>query len=153
MPRFRTGVFWIVVTLWWGPLAPDARAQAEATVAQELTRIEQQLAATWKKGDCDGWGAFIAPEWSVTHINGAVIAKTEALAMCRAPSAPIETFEIDDLSVRVYGAAAVVTGRTTVAVGGKEPGTVKLRFTDVFIRRAGRWQVVSSHASPLAGGP
>jgi ketosteroid isomerase-like protein len=120
-----------------------------SAVTQELEGIEQQLAATWKKGDCSAWGAMLAPEWSVIDITGAVMTRAEALQVCRAPRAPIETVKIDDLSVRMFGEAAVVTGRTTATIGGAKPATLTLRFTDVFIRRAGRWQVVASQATRL----
>jgi ketosteroid isomerase-like protein len=125
------------------------RATATTDVARELTRLEQQLAATWKKGDCSAWGAMLAPEWSVTHITGVVITKAEALEMCEAPTAPIDSFQVDDILVRPFGDAAVVTGRTRVTTGGVSPGQVALRFSDVFIRRAGQWQVVASHATRL----
>jgi ketosteroid isomerase-like protein len=85
----------------------------------------------------------------VIHITGAVITRAEALEMCKAPRAPIEMLKIDELSVRAFGDAAVVTGRTAMRTGGSKPETVTLRFTDVFIRRAGRWQVVASHATQL----
>jgi hypothetical protein len=118
-------------------------------ITRELTRIEQQLAATWKEGDCSEWGAMLAPEWSAVHITGAVITKTEALEMCKAPSVSIDAFEVDEISVRSFGDAAVVTGRTRVVTGGAAPGQVTLRFTDVFVRQAGQWQVVASHATRL----
>jgi ketosteroid isomerase-like protein len=120
-----------------------------AGTPEELNRIEQELAATWRKGDCSAWGATLAPEWAVTHIDGSVITKAEALRMCKAPRPPIEELTIDQVSVRAYGDAAVVTGRTTMTTGGEKPATLRIRFTDVFIRRAGRWQVVASHASQL----
>lgn len=120
-----------------------------AEVARELTRIERQLAATWKEGNCSAWGAMLAPDWSVIHLTGAVITKAEALQMCEAPAVPIDTFEVDDISVRSFGDAAVVTGRTTLVTGGAAPGRVTLRFTDVFIRRGGQWQVVASQATRL----
>jgi ketosteroid isomerase-like protein len=116
-------------------------------VTRELRRIEQQLAAAWKAGDCSSWDAWIAPDWSVTHITGAVMGKPEALQMCKTPAVPITTFEVDDVRIRLFGDTAVVTGRSRIAVGGATPGEVALRFTDVFIRRAGKWQVVASHAT------
>lgn len=125
-------------------------SQADASaVTRELTQIEQQLATTWKKGECDAWAAMLAPDWSVIHITGDVITKAQALASCKSGAVPIEAFEIDDISVRAFGDAAVVTGRTTVASGGTTPATVRLRFTDVFIRRSGQWLVVASHATRL----
>lgn len=125
------------------------QAAHPSALAKDLERIEQQLAATWRKGDCSAWGAMLAPEWSVIHITGALITRAEALRMCQAPRPPIEMLKVDDLSVRTFGEAAVVTGRTTMTIGGTNPGTVTLRFTDVFIRRAGRWQVVASHATQI----
>jgi ketosteroid isomerase-like protein len=78
-----------------------------------------------------------------------VITKAEALEMCKAPRSPNETFQVDNLAIRTFGEAAVVTGRTTVTTGGTTPATISLRFTDVFIRRGDRWLVVASHATRL----
>ena len=125
------------------------QATADAAVTGELKQIEQQLASSWKNGDCDRWGAIIAPEWSVIHITGTIITKDEALQMCRQPQVRIETFNVDELTVRVFGDAAVVTGRTLVTTSGSNAGSVTLRFTDVFIRRGRRWQIVASQATRL----
>jgi ketosteroid isomerase-like protein len=62
---------------------------------------------------------------------------------------PIQAFEVDEIAVRWFGDAAVVTGRTKVVTGGATPGQVSLRFTDVFIRKGGRWQAVASQATRL----
>jgi ketosteroid isomerase-like protein len=121
-----------------------------APPSKEFEQIEQQLATTWKSGDCDGWASHIAPEWSVIHVTGATITRAQALQTCRMPPAPITASSIDEISVRSFGDTAVVTGRTMVATGGSKPVTVRLRFTDVFVRRNGRWQVVASHATQLA---
>jgi ketosteroid isomerase-like protein len=126
-----------------------AQQDSPAATARDLERIEQQLAATWKAGDCFAWGAMLAPEWSVIHITGNVITRAQALDMCKTPREPNEDHRVDELSVRAFGDAAVVTGRTTVTTGGANPSTLTLRFTDVFVRRAGRWQVVASHATRL----
>jgi ketosteroid isomerase-like protein len=133
------------------PLHPavERSLQASSDVARELTRFEHQLGATWKKGDCDAWGAMVAPDWSVIHMTGEVITRAQALEMCRTPAVSIETFDIDDIVVRQFGDTAVVTGRTRIVTGGAAPVTVSLRFTDVILRRAGRWQVVASHATRL----
>jgi len=125
------------------------QSEDRATVTRELQQIEQRLAASWKTGDCDAWGAVIAPEWSVIHINGAVISRSEALQMCRAPQVRIDVLTVDELDVRVFDDAAVVTGRTLVTTKGPDVESVRLRFTDVFIRRGGRWLIVASQATRL----
>jgi ketosteroid isomerase-like protein len=123
-------------------------ASSHAAV-KELEQIEQRLAATWKAGDCAGWGAMVAPDWSVIHITAATMTKAEALEMCKAPRTSPTEYTVGDLSIRVFGESAVVTGRTTVTTTGSNPATLTLRFTDVFIRRDGRWQAVASHATRL----
>ena len=128
-------------------------AQAAASsqdVTTELTQFEQRLAATYKNGDCAGWGAMLAPDWTVIHITGEVITKAQALETCPASAATIASLAIDQVTVRQFGDAAVVTGRTRIATRAPNAVQITLRFTDVFSRRSGRWLVVASHATRLA---
>ncbi len=122
-------------------------ATQDAASIRQLEQLAAQLASTWKSRDCAGWGALLADDWSVTHIDAQLITKEQALKMCRA--APQVTSSVDQLSIRCYGEAAIVTGRNRAIVTGVAPHTVTLRFTDVFVRRDGRWIVVASHATRL----
>ena len=124
------------------------QATQDAAVVRQLEAIEEQLASTWKNRDCAAWGALLSDDWSVTHIDAQVITKEQALQMCR--SGPPVTSRMDQLAVRAYGDTAIVTGRTMATVSGTPPQTVTLRFTDVFVRRDGRWIAVASHATRLA---
>ena len=56
--------------------------------------------------------------------------------------------EVDDLNIRVYGAAAVVTGRTrlTRQEGGKDYSDA-YRFTRVYVRQQGAWRAVAWQAT------
>jgi ketosteroid isomerase-like protein len=123
------------------------QATTDPAVVHQLERIEEQLASTWKNRDCAAWGALLADDWSVTHINAQVMTKSEALDMCR--TGPPVTLSVDELSVRVYDDTAIVTGRTTATASGALPQTVILRFTDVFVQRNERWIVIASHATQI----
>jgi uncharacterized protein (TIGR02246 family) len=127
------------------------QATADAATVRQLEGIEDQLASTWKNRDCSGWGALLADDWTVTHINAQVITKAQALELCR--TGPPLTSTVDQLSVRVYGDTAIVTGRTTATSSGATPQTVRLRFTDVFVQRNGRWLVIASHATRMEERP
>jgi ketosteroid isomerase-like protein len=124
------------------------QATQDAAVVRQLEAIEEQLGSTWKNHDCAGWGTLLADDWSVTHIDAQVITKDQALEMCR--TGPSVTPAVDQLAVRSYGDTAIVTGRTKATVSGAAPQTVTLRFTDVFVRRDGRWIAVASQATRLA---
>jgi ketosteroid isomerase-like protein len=67
--------------------------------------------------------------------------------MLESEASRIESSALDDIEVRLFGDAAVVTGRNHAR--GTQSGTpfdVRLRFTDVFLRRSGQWQAVAWHA-------
>jgi hypothetical protein len=122
---------------------------ASPSVAGDLEGIEHRIAASSNASDCAAWGAMVAPEWSVIHVDGTVMERREALELCEGPLPPDQELAVDELSVRAFGDEAVVTGRTRVTAGGGSSTTLTLRFTDVFIHRCGRRQVVASHATRL----
>ena len=129
------------------PFYEEVMSTETDETAHEIEELEHRLAATWTSGDCVGWGALIAPEWSVTHINGAVMTREQALTMCRSSQVRIADMRYDDLAVKVFGNTVVATGQTTATTTGDAPETVVLRFTDVWLRREGRWRVVASQAT------
>jgi ketosteroid isomerase-like protein len=63
-----------------------------------------------------------------------------------------DEYRTDSVRVRVFGDAAVVTG--LIARRGRSQGAGDLsgrcRSTRVYIRRAGRWQLVSAHETRVA---
>lgn len=62
----------------------------------------------------------------------------------------LTSYDLDQLTVRLYGRAAVVSGRVkqTATVAGEDWGGTFL-VTDVWVNRDGAWRVVSRHASPV----
>ena len=54
--------------------------------------------------------------------------------------------------VRVHGDMVVVTGVNTAEAADKS-FSVKVRFTDVFVRRGATWQAVSAQESSIVGNP
>jgi ketosteroid isomerase-like protein len=62
----------------------------------------------------------------------------------------LTSYDLEGLTVRLYGRAAVVSGRLrqSAGVAGEDWGGTYL-FTDVWVSRDGTWQVVGRHMSPL----
>lgn len=127
-------------------------AQAETSEVTELFRdIEERLATAWVKGDRSFIEQILADDWSVTDLTGRVLKKAEVLEEAfGSQDRQIVSMRIDEINVRPFGDWAIVTGRTQAA--GRYRGAasqVTLRFTDVFAKRNGRWQVVASQATLL----
>ncbi len=61
-----------------------------------------------------------------------------------------ESLVADEIKVRVYGDAAIVTGRS-IAKGKDQQGAFddQRLWTRVFLRRDGRWQVVHYQGTPI----
>lgn len=129
-------------------LLSQTPAIAPPAVVAELRAVEERLSSTYASQDCDGWGSLLADEWTVTQITGHVVTKAQAMESCRKGPAVKTTY--DNLVFRTYGETAIVTGQTTASTTGPSAQQVILRFTDVLVRRGGRWLVVTSHATRVA---
>ena len=115
----------------------------------ELVEIQQELARAWPGRDRPTLERIIASEWTTTGPDGQTSDRARVLAQVFETGVhKIHELKIDQVKARVFGDAAVVTGRTH-GVGEFEGADydVAIRFTDVFVRRAGGWQAVASHAS------
>ncbi len=77
--------------------------------------------------------------------------KTEDIADTLSNADTVTSPELSDMKVRVYGDTAVVTGRLH-RVGKDKNGSFdrNYMFTDIFIRRDGRWQIIATQATFVA---
>lgn len=124
----------------------------DATDTARLQEIQQELAAAWIARDRVTIERLIAPDWKVTHVAGQRLTRPEVFRdMFESDATRIESTTVDEVEVRLFGDAAVVTGRTH-ARGSQSgaPFDVTLRFTDVFVCRSDQWQAVASHATLIA---
>jgi len=133
-------------------LSPTVAANQESRPEQDrrqLAQIQQVLAKAWVSGDRPTIERIIAPEWRSTGPDGRSNERASVLGdVFEKRVHRIRRLEIDDVRVQLFGDAAVVTGRThgTGDFAGT-PYDVVIRFTDMFVRRADRWQAVASHSS------
>ena len=116
--------------------------------ATELGLIEEQLAASWVEGDHKYHERVLAEGWSVIDPSGNILTKADVLREAFSGDRKITTGRIDQISVRDFGDWAIVTGRNQMAgtYQGQEMD-VKLRFTDIFVRRDGEWKCVASQGT------
>jgi len=62
----------------------------------------------------------------------------------------ISDYSVDDVEVKIYGATAVATG--VVESSGSRigvPFTLRIRFTNVWVRQGGTWFRAAFHDSPM----
>jgi hypothetical protein len=77
-----------------------------------------------------------------------VMTKADSLGMFTSGRMKFDRYETSETKLRVYDETSIVTGRlrrTRMIAGATADDD--WRFTKVYVRRAGRWPVVSFHAS------
>ena len=116
-----------------------------------------ELAGDWAAAELRGDAAFLEDVLTDDFVGvgplGFMLTKEQWMGRF-AGGLSYESFAIDEVDVRLYGGAAVVTARQKQAGGfqGNDVGG-DFRATLVFVERGGRWLLAGWHASPIAGVP
>ncbi len=122
--------------------------QAPTAVEQQLLQLEHDWSMAWQKRDAAFLQKLFADEYLGTSSDGLVFDKAGDLA--NLPKSEVASFKLEDMKVHVYGNTAVVTGVNTNQgkFNGKDVSG-SYRFTDVFVMRDGRWQVVATQGTKV----
>ncbi|HEX5235608.1 MAG TPA: nuclear transport factor 2 family protein [Silvibacterium sp.] len=93
---------------------------------------------------------LLADDYIGISANGTVETKTQELAQRRAGTIRIQSLDLSDLKVRVFGDTAVVTSRAELTgVNGQSDISGNYRYTRVYNKRLGHWKIVSFEASRM----
>ncbi len=139
----------VLLTLALGFVLP---VLAQSDAEKELLKLEDDWSNAWVKGDGKFLEQLYADEYLATGRDGKTYTKAEGIKDDLSPSYTDKSFKLSDMKVHIYGETAVVTGMNTVKYkkDGK-PVQAKGRFTDVFVKRDGRWQCVATQGTTIAG--
>jgi hypothetical protein len=125
----------------------------EAQAKLDLMQLERDIGKANIESDYAFFDRVEAEEFIFTDAGGGVTTKKQDLEGLKQPPNPdvkLTAYDVDDMNVRLYDKMAVVTGRvTTKRLVKGQPMTSQSRFTDVFVWRDGRWQLVAGHSSRI----
>jgi ketosteroid isomerase-like protein len=131
----------------WQVVSNAGHPLAESTVLLYLERDWNQAEL---KRDAAWFERTLADDY--TGVDGRTgKATTKAQDIAGIKSTTVDSASLSGVEVRMQGDTAVVTGLTQNK-GKDEKGVAfdrKIRFTDVWVKRDGKWQVLSSHGSDV----
>jgi uncharacterized protein (TIGR02246 family) len=124
----------------------DRNAKAE----REVRQLEGELREAWLRGDTSTLERLLADDWKIIHTNGREQTKAQFIDAIKSGRVKFKSMEFDEVEVRVYGDAAVVTARSTnrIEFRGQE-SSGQVRVTRVYVRRREGWCVVNEQASRI----
>jgi len=117
---------------------------------KDLIKLENDWGNAWAKSDGKFLEQLYATEYLWTGADGTLFNKVDGIKDDTSPEYTEKSFKLSDLKVHIYGEAALVTGHNSVKFkkGGKAEQH-EVRFTDVFVKRDGRWQVVATQGTTV----
>ena len=118
---------------------------------KELTARETEFNQALLRGDWKAVEQIEADDLIFTNADGSVTHKSDDVSNLRSGDLKVDSIEMSDVIVQNLGNVAVVTGkllerahyRTTDLSG-------TYRFTDVWTRRLGRWQLVAGQETRVS---
>ncbi len=128
-------------------LASDALAQSPAE--QRLLRLTAARVTADFTADRASLDTLLAPDLTYARSSGVIDDKAKVLAEV-GPGGPyaLDYLTPDSLRARSYGTTGVVTGILRVKLKA-QAAPYRIRFTDVWVERSGRWQLAAFQATRL----
>jgi hypothetical protein len=115
-----------------------------------LIQMEQSWAQALERKDVKEVACILAESFEDASVDGTLHNRDETLA--HIPSRRAGRNDLTEMTAHVFGRAGYVRGLNTVIDGQGNP-VAKVRFTDIFVYRDGRWKAVAGHETLLGQSP
>lgn len=150
MPRqFIARVYFVIFVFSAAmPVAAKQREGDSEAIAQTLQSIERAWLDAEKNHDAAAFEQFVADDWIAITPDGKSQTKAERAAEIKGAHTTSAT--MGDMKVRVFADTAVVTGSDDeITVEGGKKSDNHYVWTDVFVKRNGKWLAVASQTAQI----
>ncbi len=121
---------------------------------QEVARLADAWAAAELRGDTAVLERTLADDFIGVGPLGFMLTKQEWLARHQSGALTYGSLDVDEVKVRVYDEAAVVTGRQVQNAAYRGNSVqAQLRASLVFVHQHGQWRLAHLHLSPIGEPP
>jgi ketosteroid isomerase-like protein len=131
-------------------LAAGQEASKTSSVEDQIKKQEQNWAQATVTEGAAAVDQYEADDIIDTDPSGRVTDKTQDKTDLSSGDLKFQSIELSELNVHVYGDTAVAAGTSTVKGTYKgQDISGKYRFTDVWVKRNGKWHAVASQSTKL----
>jgi hypothetical protein len=130
--------------------AGDAAAQPLTRAEQSLRDAEQKRFAAMVANDLESLSRSLADELTYGHSSGLFQTKAGFLGDLETGKMRYRRMNVLEQHFRLHGSIGIVNGVLRVAVHINDADSeFSLRYTDVYLRRSGRWQLLAWQSTRL----
>lgn len=117
---------------------------------QRIIELDKKRMQAMADKDYAALDAIIADDLIYTHSSARLDTKKSLIGNMESGSTVYQSVEPSDVQAQDLGDSVVLTGvaKIKVMTGGK-PNAFTVRFTDVYAKRAGKWQMVAWQSTRL----
>lgn len=140
-------IFFIAAVVCLAILPLALRAQDSSDRAA-IRALELKLLDCYKRHEVEVFASVLDDDFVITFEDGSTYSKTGYLAYSTSASTLVETVEIPEMKIRLHGDTAVVTGvYHEKGIDRQKSYDYHDRFTDVWMKKAGKWRLIAAHYS------
>jgi len=127
-------------------------ASSVAEIKTEVLKFEDERNAAILKHDTATLDRMYADEITWTMSNGDLLNKSQVLANIGSGNQLLSSISHHERTLHVYGDTVVLTATSSSTERYRGNNiTVPRRFTNVYVKRNGQWQLIVHTVTPLAG--
>jgi len=129
-------------------VAATVSARAQESGESAIRALELKMLDCYKLRQVEVFAAVLDEDFVITFEDGSTYSKTGYLSYSASSSTQVELAEIGEMKVRMHGGTAVVTGvYHEKGVDAQKQYDYRDRFTDIWMKKSGKWRLVAAHYS------
>lgn len=131
-----------------------ASALPQENAVESVQKLERAWLDAYEQHDQKAMEAIVADDFTITFPDGSMQTKPQIMSSIkspRRPGGPSMKFRTEKVEPRSYGDVVILVGFviTEYQRDGQAASETRQRYTDTYVKRNGRWQVVASHLSNI----
>ena len=127
--------------------------ETDSITKEEALDLLHEWTDAYLKGDANPLNEILDETWVYSGSpDGSLSNKLATIEEFSNADYKFAAITYDGLDVRIYNDIAIVTGSEVMAItgsSGTDTTKLRLRFTDVYIKKNGEIKAISTHSSPI----
>jgi ketosteroid isomerase-like protein len=118
---------------------------------QTIIELDRKRMSAMAEKDVATLRAVLADDLVYTHSSARLDTKQSLIGAMESGATVYTAVEPSDVKAQDCGDAVILTGKARIGVtSGGKPMSFGVRFTDVYVKRGGQWQMVAWQSTRLA---